>query len=59
MYVTMVIERGGVTTNMMVCLFNLSYLLLVVPDTKRLLGGNRVVRREYEYRGIIPQWADG
>ena len=41
MYATMVIERGGVTTNMM-GLFSLGYLLLVAPDTKRLLDENRL-----------------
>jgi len=56
MYVTMVIERGGVTANTMACLLKLGYLLLVVPDTKMLLNEKQVVRREYGYRGIVPRW---
>ena len=38
----MVIERGGVTANTMVCLFDLGYLLLVAPDTKMVLNENRL-----------------
>ena len=41
MHATMVIERGGVTTNMIACLFDLCYLLLIVPEAKKLLDENR------------------
>jgi len=67
MYATMTIERGGVTTNTMVCLFSLGYLLLVAPDTKRLLDENRVFEenmnigksfrnRRVGEQGIVINW---
>jgi len=37
MYVTRFIERGVVTTNTMAYLFRFGYLLLVAPNTEKLL----------------------
>ena len=54
MYVTIVVERSAVTTNMMAYLFRLRYLLLVVPDVKSLLDEKKVRREECKHQRIPP-----